>query len=82
MRLVLTALAYLITLAFVSVASFYLVIILAGPHGGLLPRPFEVVVFILGWLLVIVAPILVARLVWRRFSVQRPLNATDDINVR
>lgn len=68
MRLFLTVLVYLMALIVVAVASFYLVIILAGPHGGLLPSSFETVVLVLGWLLVLVVPILPARWVRRRLK--------------
>lgn len=43
-------LAYLMTLFLVAVPVLYTVIILIGPHGGLLPRSFETVVLVLGWL--------------------------------
>ena len=75
MKLFLTALAYLMTLILVAVTAFYLVIILAGPHGGLLSRSFETVVLVLGWLLVLVVPILVARLAWYRLSERMPSNS-------
>jgi len=66
MRVLLTIAAYLGTLATVSVAAFFAVIVLAGPHGGLLPRAFEGPVLIAGWLAVIAIPLWVARAVWRR----------------
>lgn len=65
-RLFLTLLAYVLTLAAVTLAAFFAVIVLAGPHGGLLPRSAETPVLALAWLAVIVVPVLVARLAWRR----------------
>lgn len=66
MRVLLTITTYLGTLAVVGVAAFVAVMLLAGPHGGLLPRTFEVPVLIAGWLAVIAIPLWVAWLVWRR----------------
>lgn len=65
MRLLLTALAYILALAVVALISFFAVIVLAGPHAGLLPPPLEVVVLIAGWLTVLVLPLLAARALWR-----------------
>jgi hypothetical protein len=48
----------------VSAISFFVVIILAGPHAGLLPAWLEMVVLFLGWLAVIVIPIMAAIRVW------------------
>ena len=66
MRVLLTVAAYLAALAIVSVAAFFAVLLLAGPHGGLLPPAFEGIVLIAGWLAVIAIPLWVAWRVWRR----------------
>ena len=66
MRVLLTVAAYLAALAIVSVAAFFAVLLLAGPHGGLLPPAFENVVLIAGWLAVIAIPLWVAWRVWHR----------------
>lgn len=66
MRLLLTIGAYLATLAVVAAAAFLAVIVLAGPHGGLLPRALEGAVLVIGWLAVLVVPAWVAWAVWRR----------------
>lgn len=66
MRIVLTLLAYVVALAVVTAICFVAVMFLAGPHAGLLPAPMESAVLILGWILVLVLPALVARRVWRR----------------
>lgn len=76
MKLFLTVVVYLMTLILVAVASFYAVLILAGPHGGLLPSSFETVVLVLGWLSVLVLPILPARWVRRRFNERRVSDST------
>lgn len=82
MKVFLTAFVYLMTLILVGVAAFYFVIILAGPHGGLLPRSFGTVVLVLGWLLVLSVPILVARLAWRRLSERMSSNSTVESDAR
>lgn len=68
MRLLLTIGAYLGALALVTVAAFVAVIVLAGPHGGLLPSIFEKPVLILGWLSVLLIPVWIARVAWRRLG--------------
>jgi hypothetical protein len=45
--------------------AFFLVLISAGPHAGLLPDWAENAVLLLGWVSVIVLPIITARKVWR-----------------
>lgn len=71
MRILLTGLAYLAVAAVVGVLAFVVVVILAGPHSDLLPGAVQVVVLILGWLAILVIPVLVARLAWRRYD-KRP----------
>ncbi len=63
-----TILAYLLALVVVACIAFVVVIVLAGPHSGLLPYWLEGVVGAAGWLAVLVLPILLARKVWRRFA--------------
>ena len=65
-RALLTLIAFLVTLPVIGVMTFFAVIFLAGPHGGVLPQWTEPVVLILGWSVVIVFPTLVARKVWLR----------------
>lgn len=66
MRLVLTVLTFLASLAAVAVLAFFVVIFLAGPHSGLLPQPLEVTVIVLGWVCMIAVPVWLAHAVWRR----------------
>lgn len=66
MRILLTVLAFMLTLCLSAVLGFLAVLFLAGPHGGLLPKSAETLVLALGWLLVLLVPALVARVVWRR----------------
>lgn len=66
MRVFLSLLAYIGALLLVAAASFAVVIVLAGPHAGILPHWLEAAVLGLGWLAVLVVPFLAARKVWRR----------------
>lgn len=59
MRLPFTIAAFLATLVVVTAVGFIVVIVLAGPHAGILPQPLEVAVTILGWLSILVLPLVV-----------------------
>lgn len=72
MRWLLALLVYLAALAVVAVATFFVVIVLAGPHAGLLPHWAEVIVLVLGWLAVLVLPALAARKFWCRHGKVAP----------
>lgn len=74
MKVVATAVAYMVSLAIVAALSFFAVLILAGPHTGLLPSWLEPAVLGIGWLAVLVLPVLVARVVWRRIGRSEPPN--------
>ncbi len=74
MKYIATAVAYVVSLVVVAVASFFTVMVLAGPHAGLLPTWLEPVVLAIGWLAVLGVPVLVGRLVWRRFGRSEPPN--------
>jgi hypothetical protein len=67
-RFFLISLAYLAALMLVAPAAFGVVILLAGPHSGILPAWSEPVVMGLGWLAVLVLPLLLTRKVWRRMN--------------
>lgn len=68
LKFVATAIAYIASLAITSLSSFFGVMVLAGPHAGLLPSWLEPVVLGTGWLAVLVVPVLLARVVWRRMG--------------
>lgn len=70
MRLFLAMLAYVTMLAVVAGATFIVVMMLAGPHAGLLPHWLEVLVMLLGWVVVLLVPFLLARRVWRRLGLK------------
>lgn len=77
LRILLTFGAYLASLATIAVVAFFVVVILAGPHAGLLPRPLEAVVLVAGWLAVLVAPVWIAIVVWRRTGQRRSTNVSE-----
>ncbi len=71
MKLLITLATYLVALVVVAIVAFFVVIFLAGPRADLLPHTLEVVVLILGWLSVLVLPVWVAWMVWRKREAQR-----------
>jgi hypothetical protein len=68
MKIIATAIAYLLSLAVIAALTIFIVLVIAGPHSGLLPHWLEPVILGLGWLLILVVPALVARKVWQRFT--------------
>ena len=68
MKIAITALAFLGSLLVVAAVTLVVVLVLAGPHAGLLPQPLEIVVALAGWIVVLVVPFVVARKVWRRLE--------------
>ena len=45
---------------------FFLAVLLAGPHSSMLPSFLQPAVVVLAWLTLLIAPLWVARRVWRR----------------
>jgi membrane protein YdbS with pleckstrin-like domain len=64
-RILLAILVYSGALLLVAAVSFGVVLLLAGPHAGILPGWLESMVLVLGWLAVLVIPILITRRFWR-----------------
>jgi len=62
------AVVYLCALAILAATGFFAVLLLVGPHGGLLPRQFTTLVFALFWLTVLIAPFAIARRVYKRYG--------------
>lgn len=60
--------AYVASLLIVAPTAFLAVMLVAGPHSGLLPDWAEGAVLALGWLAVLIVPLLIARAVWRRLE--------------
>lgn len=72
MKVALTVLAYVGSLVAVAAVTAFVVLVLAGPHAGLLPQPLEIAVALAGWGVVIAVPIVAARAVWRRLGERGP----------
>ncbi len=53
-------------LAVLSPIVFFVMVVLAGPHSSVLPSPVQPAVWLLGWAAVLLVPLLVARVAWRR----------------
>ena len=68
MRLILTALAWLVSAAVLAPLCFFGAIILAGPHSSMLPSVIQPAVLLSFWIVFLAAPIVAARLVWRRLG--------------
>lgn len=66
MRYLVTIVMYLLALATTSVLALFLILIFAGPHSSALPGSWQPVVRVVAGLLVVVLPVLAARLAWRR----------------
>ena len=52
--------------AVLAPVCFFVIVLLAGPHSSMLPSILQPPVWLLGWLALVVAPLMAARLVWRR----------------
>ena len=68
MKILATILTYLLSLAVIACLAFVVVIVLAGPHSGLLPDWLESTVAVAGLLSVLIFPVLLAHKVWRRLG--------------
>ena len=66
MRALLTLIAWVVATAILAPVCFFAVIVLAGPHSSMLPSVVQPGVLLLGWLVFLIVPILIARRVWRR----------------
>lgn len=68
MRYLATAVTFLVTFAGVAAAAVVTVLVFAGPHSDILPKPLQVLVYVLAWVVVLAVPFIAARAVWRRSS--------------
>ncbi len=64
-----TAITYVVSLMVVAAISL-VVVLIAGPHAGVLPGFLEPVVLLLGWLAVLALPAFAAFRVWRRLGIR------------
>lgn len=68
MRYLWALLAYLVSLIVIAALAFVIVIVLAGPHAGLLPQWAEVLVLSAGWLAVAGVPLWISIQVYKRLA--------------
>lgn len=68
MRILLTALAFLLSLALIVPAMFFAALVLAGPHSDVLPSWLAPVALVAAWVAVIAVPTWAARIAWRRLG--------------
>ena len=67
----LTLLAWLLAAVVLAPACFFMTMLVAGPHSSLLPSFLQPIALLLGWLLFLVGPVWVARVVWVRVTRSR-----------
>jgi len=65
-RVLITFIAWSGALAVLSPIVFFVMVLLAGPHSSMLPSAVQPAVWLLGWAAVLLVPVLVARMAWRR----------------
>jgi hypothetical protein len=65
-RWLMAFIAWTATTAVLAPICFFVAVILAGPHSSMLPSFLQPAVLVLGWLTLLIAPLWVARRVWRR----------------
>jgi hypothetical protein len=58
-------LAWLVAAAVLGPIVFFIVLILAGPHSSMLPSAIQPAVLLGGWIVFLIAPLWIARRVWR-----------------
>ena len=71
MRVIGTCVVFLLALAVTATVTFFAVIFLAGPHGGVLPPSLHTAALVLGWVVVVVVPSLAGRWAWHRLAPSR-----------
>ena len=65
-RWIFILLIYLVVSLITAFVCFFSVIILGGPHGGVLPDSFQTLVLIMGWLALITVPLGITYLIAKR----------------
>jgi hypothetical protein len=65
-RVLIAFIAWTASFAVLAPVCFFVTLLLAGPHSSMLPSVVQPAVLVLGWLVLLAAPLLVARAVWRR----------------
>jgi hypothetical protein len=68
MHWALAIVAWLVAVAVLAPAMFFVAIVMAGPHSSMLPSVMQPVVLVVAWVVVLAGPLVVAHRVWRRTS--------------
>lgn len=71
-RLLITVVVYGVTFVLIAFVTFFVVMALAGPHAGILPKWLDPVVLVLGWGVVLGVPALIAAKAWRSMARREP----------
>ena len=64
-RVLVAFIAWSAAFAVLGPVCFFVTVLLAGPHSSMLPSWLQPPVWLLGWLVLLVVPILAARAAWR-----------------
>lgn len=67
-RLAIAFVVWLAVAAILATVTFILLWVVAGPHSGMLPQPLQVALWIAGYALILIVPVVVAVLVYRRLA--------------
>ncbi len=67
-RLALAFAAWLVTAAATAIIMFILLWVVAGPHSDMLPQPLQIALWIAGYALILIVPLVFAVFVYRRLS--------------
>lgn len=65
-RVLVTFIVWSASFAVLAPVCFFVTVLLAGPHSSMIPSWLQPPVWLLGWLVLLVVPILAARAAWRR----------------
>jgi hypothetical protein len=68
MRWAVAIVVWIVGVVVLAPICFFAAIVLAGPHSSMLPSAIQPAVLIAGWLVLLTAPVLVARAAYRRVS--------------
>ncbi len=67
-RLAIAFITWLLLAAILATVLFILLWVVAGPHSGMLPQPLQVALWIAGYAVILIVPLVVAVLVYRRLA--------------
>ena len=68
MRWAIAVIVWMFAVVVLAPLCFFVIMVLAGPHSSMLPSAIQPAVLVAGWMSVLVGPVLLARLAWRRAS--------------